>query len=141
VSYPKTVLIIDEVYFYRQTIKNMLLGCSVTVYEAISLSEGLELFEKITPSVIIIGASFANDNGLYFARNIKKQHVEVKIIFIFNNADKDAVCNVFLAGGNVLLVLPLKKERLLNEILLYADTRSYSNTINFFARKASMAFT
>lgn len=128
-SYPKTVLILEEVYFSRQIIKNMFLGCSVKIYEAISLSEGLELFEKIIPSIIIIGASFANDNGLYFAKNIKKQHVEVKIIFIFNNADKNAVCNVFLSGGNTLLVLPLKKERLLDEILPHAE--SYFNTINF----------
>jgi len=118
-------------FFSRHIIKNMLLECGATMHEAISLSEGLELFSKITPSVIIIGASFANDQGLYFSQIIKRHDAKMKIIFIFKKAVEETVYNVFLSGGNALLVLPLNKERLISEISPQAAMMPYSNTINF----------
>lgn len=130
-GFKNNVLVIDEMYFSRHIIKSMLSGCSVTVFEAVSLSEGLEIFQEHKPSAIIIGASLANDYGLYLAKMIKKHNSKVKIIFIFKKAVKETVYNVFSSGGNALLVLPISKERLLSEFSPQAGTKPHSNLVNF----------
>ncbi|OPX91475.1 MAG: hypothetical protein A4E54_00301 [Pelotomaculum sp. PtaB.Bin117] len=52
-------------------------------------------------------------------------NINVKIIFIFKKAVEDTVYDVFLSGGNALLVLPISRERLLDEFSK-TDTRPLS---------------
>lgn len=125
------ILLIDELYFPKYIVRNLLSHYNLKIFEASTLAEGLELFLEIKPSVIIFGATMNDEASLNLSKTIREHCNTVKIIFLFNRAFRHTVADVFMSGGNRLFVCPLNRELLIEEIVPGSKTQEYPLADNF----------
>jgi DNA-binding NtrC family response regulator len=77
-----TILIIDDEASFRKMTAKLLLGKGFDVVEAIDGNQGLELFKKHRPDLVITDIVMPDKEGLETIKELRKLDPEVKIIAI-----------------------------------------------------------
>jgi YesN/AraC family two-component response regulator len=110
-------IVIDDAPFVCELIKSILKGTAgVCVGEAFDGEEGLKLFEKTLPDLVILDMVMPKQNGIELARKIREITYEVKIIACSTVDDDDIVQNAKDLGCDDYIIKPFTKKDFINVI-------------------------
>ncbi|RYZ91850.1 MAG: response regulator [Proteobacteria bacterium] len=113
-------IIIDDAPFVAEVIKNILKGSGgLCVGEALNGEEGLRLFQKTLPDLVVLDMVMPKQNGIELAREIRSLSYEAKIIACSTIDEKNIIENALDVGCNEYLVKPFTKDALLAVVQKY----------------------
>ncbi len=109
----KKILIVDDEADIRFLLKRALTSHNYIVSEAENLKQGLDIFDKTNPDIVILDVNLPDGSGLYYARKFKNKNN----IVIFISADNDKLAEGFKElGANGFLKKPFVINQLLEVI-------------------------
>jgi two-component system chemotaxis response regulator CheY len=109
--------VIDDAAFICELIKNIMKGTgAVFVGEAYNGIDGLTLFERTLPDLIILDMVMPKENGLELARRLREISHEVVIIACSTLDDDTILQNARDVGCDDYIVKPFTKESFLEVI-------------------------
>jgi two-component system chemotaxis response regulator CheY len=110
-------IVIDDAPFVSELIKTILKDSGgLCVGEAVNGEEGLALFEKTLPDLVILDMVMPKQNGIELAREIRTLTHEVKIIACSTVDEKTIMENAMDVGCNEYLLKPFTKDSLLTVV-------------------------
>jgi len=110
-------IVIDDAPFITEVIKNILKGTSAHfVGEAGNGVEGLHLFAKTRPELVILDMVMPGENGIETARKIREISQEAVLIACSTLDDAAIVENATDVGCNDYISKPFTKEGFLNVV-------------------------
>jgi DNA-binding response OmpR family regulator len=120
----KKILIIDDEADIRFLLKRALTSRKFSVLEAENLKQGLDLYCRETPDIIILDVNLPDGNGVYYARKFKNDRNMV----IFISADNDKLADGYKdLGANGFLKKPFVMNQLLELITQVEPDKSPIN--------------
>ena len=79
----KTILVVDDSFYMRTIIKNMLSDAGYDVVgEAGTAEEALKQTEKLQPELITLDLILPDNNGTDLLQKIKSEHPEIKVVVV-----------------------------------------------------------
>lgn len=113
----KTVIIIDDSRAVRQTLKLLLekIGLDV-VGEAEDGLEGLELYKKLTPTLVTCDIAMVNMDGVETLKAIRKENENAKVIMISSIRDKKKVLECVVQGAFDYVLKPFVPGRVITVV-------------------------
>lgn len=115
----KKVLIIDDEADIRFLLKRALSSINYNIVEADCLKQGLDLYTKTSPDIVILDVNLPDGSGIYYAKRFKSD----KNIVIFISADNDKLTDVYKeVGANGFIKKPFVIEQLLDVIQTNTST-------------------
>ncbi len=110
-------IVIDDAPFVVELIKNILKGTGgLCVGDASNGEEGLLLFEKVLPDLVILDMVMPKKNGIEVARDIRGLTSDVKIIACSTIDEKNIMDNAMSVGCDEYLLKPFTKESVLRAV-------------------------
>ena len=109
----RTVLVIDDSPFVYHQLKDMIEGSEYEVVgSAKSGEEGIEMYRKLHPDVIVLDIIMPGIDGLETAEIILQEDKNAKIIMLSSLFDANLLNEVKKLGLKFLLPKPLEKDGL-----------------------------
>lgn len=108
---PKILLVDDE----EAIIRVLSMSLRSDGYEVITANngkEGLRLFEKESPPIVLTDIRMPGMDGLELLRQIKQQHSEAEVIIITGHGDLDAAVEALQCGAPDFINKPVRNEAL-----------------------------
>ncbi len=114
----KKILIIEDEYTVRESIKELLTGSNYNAFSASDGFEGLQLAEEIKPDLIICDILMPRFNGYEVIKKLKETRKLAAIPFIFLTAKAEMtdLRNGMNMGADDYVTKPYKASELLNAI-------------------------
>ncbi|MBK9322121.1 MAG: response regulator [Bdellovibrionaceae bacterium] len=110
-------IVIDDAPFVVELIKNILKGAGgLCVGDATNGEEGLHLFEKTLPDLVILDLVMPKKNGIEVAAEIRALSGDVKIIACSTLDEKNIMEKALTAGCDEYLLKPFSKESVLRAV-------------------------
>jgi len=107
-------IVIDDAAFVGELIKNILKSTgAICVGQALNGVEGLLLFERTLPDLVILDMVMPKENGIELARKIRELSRDVIIIGCSTLDDSSIIENAMDVGCNDYVVKPFTKEGLI----------------------------
>ena len=107
----RTVLVIDDSPFVYHQLKDMIEGSDYEVVgSAKSGEEGIEMYRKLHPDVIVLDIIMPGIDGLETAEIILQEDKNAKIIMLSSLFDANLLNEVKKLGLKFLLPKPLEKD-------------------------------
>ena len=105
-----TILLIDDDLFSRKLLHAMLKNISCQVVEADSGEKGLELYQKKSPSLILLDAKMPGMDGFDCCRQIRQlpEGEHIPILMVTGLEDQTSVDEAFAAGATDYVTKPVK---------------------------------
>ena len=107
------ILIVDDNKGIRTVFKKILR--EFTVLEAGNGIEGIEMYRKHHPNIVVMDIQMPEMNGLEAIRSIKKLDSIAKIIVITAKSDINN-SEIFAAGAKKIFIKPIRNKTLLSTI-------------------------
>jgi len=108
----KTVLIVDDTAFMRMTLKNILEHNGFEIVgEGADGVQAVELYQKLSPSLVTMDITMPNMDGISAIKEIVKNDAEAKIIVVSAMGQKSLVIDALNAGAKDFVVKPFKPDR------------------------------
>ena len=116
----KRILIVDDSRVSRKMIRNMLeLSGHEVVAEAINGKEGLELFEKLKPDVVLMDITMPEMNGIEALKLIKEKYPDAKVIIISAVGHDQKKMEAIKAGAENFITKPFEDKEILEAVDKY----------------------
>lgn len=120
-------MIVEDDSNFVETLKDSLAMRQVDIKTAASVTEALNVLEKLTPSVIILDIQLPGMHGFELCRILKKSSrlKDVPVIFLSAKYTEPADrAEGMLAGADVFLSKPINPDVLWEEIRYLLDKKS-----------------
>lgn len=127
------IVLIDDHKLLRAGLKNIIEQKSnmLVIGEASDGREAIKIVDKLLPDVIVIDIAMPGLNGIEAARQIHKNHPEIKIIGLSMHSGKQFIQGMFKAGAYGYLLKDGDSDELITAILTVIKNRRYlSKDIN-----------
>ncbi|WP_138420907.1 response regulator [Aquibacillus sediminis] len=112
------ILVIDDNEDIRYTIKEICEFGNWETAEAASGKEGVELFEKLTPELVLVDYHMPNWDGLKTTKEIRKRNKTIPII-VLTVDERQEIADQFLDSGATDFALkPIKAPDLISRVRL-----------------------
>ena len=114
----KTVLIVDDIFVMRQSIKRYLteFGCKV-VGECDNGYDAIEAYDRLKPDFVTLDITMPQKNsitcGVDTLEALKKMDNDVKTIMITSHGEQKQILKALSKGACGYLLKPIKKDKLL----------------------------
>jgi len=108
-----SILYVEDEIITRTTIHRMLQMRYGTIYLAADGREGLDLFKRHCPDIVITDTRMPVMDGLRMCREIRSTHPEVPIIFTTANEDSDFIEETRQLGVTRNIIKPILLKELL----------------------------
>lgn len=113
----KRILIVDDSRVSRKMLRNLLeLSGYEVVAEAVNGKEGLELFEKMNPDIVLMDITMPEINGIESLRAIKKQRESAKVIIISGTGHNQRKIEAINAGAEIYITKPYDDNEILEAL-------------------------
>ena len=113
----KSVLIVDDSRVSRKMIRNLISHSGFEVVgEAIDGREGLELYVKLSPDVVVMDITIPEMNGLDSLMKIKEHDPDARVILIAEEGQDQEKEEARKAGAVALVTKPYSDEDILYAI-------------------------
>lgn len=106
------ILIIEDVFLARQTLKQLLQRFNITVDEAQRGNNAMELIKINEYDYILIDLGLPDINGIDLIKKIREYGNKSKIIVTSGHSERDTLFKCIIAGADHYLVKPLDFERM-----------------------------
>jgi two-component system chemotaxis response regulator CheY len=111
------VLIVDDEYHTRKTIRSLLLAMGCTrIHEAGDGGSGLEAIHAVVPDVVLLDWDMPGMDGAEFVRRLRSQaafaHADVPIIMLSGHGERSRVLEAVRHGVHEFLLKPVSRATL-----------------------------
>src|SRR5258708_5218236 len=103
-----TLLVIDDDTSILHAFRRAFRDAQLTVLTASSAAEGMELFGKQPPDVVILDLSLPDRPGVQTFRDIQKHDARIPVIFITGHGTTDTAIEAMKLGAFDYLLKPLE---------------------------------
>jgi CheY-like chemotaxis protein len=109
------VLLVDDSYFMRKMLTNILSPKKFNILEAVNGQEGLEVLSETEIHLVILDYEMPIMDGIQFIEKIKQNidYLDLPIIMLSGNDDKNIVARALKNGASDFLKKPFATEELL----------------------------
>ncbi len=114
-----TILYVEDDEFTTEMIKRRIGSKFLNFHYAKDGKEGLKLYKKYTPEIVITDLYMPNINGLNMAKEMKKISNEVKIIITTAYSQEDYLMEAIDIGIDAYIKKPIEPIKLLDKIKEY----------------------
>jgi signal transduction histidine kinase len=111
-----TILVIDDEKSILESMEYMLEREGYIVFTAPSGEEGMEIFNKERPQLVITDLRMGGIDGVEVLNQIRRIEPETIVIILTGYGDMDSAINAFRSGATDYLIKPCQKEELLHKI-------------------------
>ncbi len=108
------ILFVEDDDLMRSTISKILEKNAQTVFEAANGREGVEIFNREKPEIIITDIMMPVMNGLDMIQEIRRQDKDVKIVVVSAYSEKENFLKSIALGVNNFLIKPISYKTLLS---------------------------
>ncbi len=113
----KRILIVDDSRVSRKMLSNMLEKSGFEVVaEAINGREGYELYEKLTPDVVLMDITMPEMNGLDSMKLIMEHDPDAKVIIISAAGQTEKKEEAMSAGATAFITKPYSNQEIIDTI-------------------------
>lgn len=123
-----TILIVEDDLVALQNLEIILKDMFKSVYTAENGVDGLEVFRKNSPNIVISDIMMPKLNGIGMAKEIKKINSETPIVFLSGFSDKEYLLECIEIGAESYIIKPIAPKNL-KESIEKAAKRLYSDII------------
>jgi len=115
--FEKRILIVDDAIFMRMMIKSIFAkkGC-IIVGESGNGIEAAEMYEKLSPDVVILDLCMSNMNGVDAVQTIKAIDSNAKIVICSVHSQVKTVVKLLMLGACNFIVKPFQSEKLIEAV-------------------------
>ncbi|CAL2095265.1 response regulator transcription factor [Tenacibaculum sp. 190524A02b] len=110
-----------------QIIKETLETRNFEVYHAINGEEAFNLYEEITPDILVLDVMMPKKDGFTLAKEIRQNNKSIPIIFLTAKSQTKDVLEGFNHGGNDYLKKPFSMEELIVRVHSLLDRIQLKN--------------
>lgn len=111
-----TILYVEDDEAVREGFTRALMRMGKTVHVAKDGQEGIELWEKYRPDIVISDIKMPRLGGIEMANHIKVEHPEQIIIFTTAHSDMSCMVRALSIGANAYITKPVDKDRLKDKL-------------------------
>lgn len=131
----KNILVVDDEVKIVEVIKSYLINSGYSVSEAYTGSEGLSLFEKVNPSLVILDLMLPDITGEEICKTIRKKS-RVPIIMLTAKVNEEDVFKGLDIGADDYVTKPFSPKLLVARVIavlrrMENDLVPLSNTMSF----------
>jgi DNA-binding NarL/FixJ family response regulator len=121
---PRTILIVDDLCFYRFRIRNFLRRMEYVVYEADSGEEGCRLARSIQPVVVLLDEVMPGLGGAETYARLRAEGFSGEVIVLSPRPDGPAARSLLKAGVRAVLPKAVSPDAIEAELRHLFDTAS-----------------
>ncbi|HEY8345382.1 MAG TPA: response regulator [Bacillota bacterium] len=120
------ILIIDDSPLFRVLLKEVLVTNGHDTFEASTVEEALEVFEKVSPDLVFKDLIMEDNDPLALIVKFKSLNPAVKIVVVSTDTQKSLIYQAIKAGAKDFLIKPFKTTEVTMTVnrLLGGNTRS-----------------
>lgn len=108
----KKILVIDDEAPTLEMLKLFLGACGYQVFVANNEAEGLDIFRKESPPIVLTDIKMPGKDGFSILESIKEMQPETEVIVITGHGDKDLEKRAFELNASAFFKKPLDTEAL-----------------------------
>jgi two-component system chemotaxis response regulator CheY len=108
----KTILVVDDLPIMRALIKNIISQLDVPC-ECVEAEDGVDALRCMTRTkvdLVLLDWKMPNLSGLEFLKKVRSLGVQVPIVMITGESDKENVKDAMMAGVSGYIIKPVTKE-------------------------------
>ena len=124
------VLIVEDVFLARQTLKQILEGHGAKVDEAEKGKQAIRFVKNNEYNYILIDLGLPDVNGIDLIKDIKQLGTKAKIIVASGQSEREILFKCISAGADQYLVKPLDFERLIE--MIFTNKKIMNNSLSFY---------
>lgn len=117
----KNILVIDDEDALRKMLRIALTEKGYTVFEASNGIEGIKVFKKISPGIVLTDVNMPEMNGIEMTRKIKEINEDADIVIMTGFGTEDLVIDAIRAGASNYIKKPLQ----FNELFSILDSIAF----------------
>lgn len=111
------ILIVDDSQFMRTVIKDILTKENYKeITEAKSYEEGLSIYKKEKPDLILLDAVLPHKSGIDLLKEIRKKDKETKVVIISSVEQQATVDKAHELGVSAYIMKPFEEKKMLDTI-------------------------
>lgn len=110
------ILVIDDEEIIRNRLKDLLILDGYETFSAANGNEGIELFQKVWPSLVVVDLRMPGMDGLEVLRKIREIERNAKIIIMTGHGGIECASEALDNGAINYLQKPLVYDELIREI-------------------------
>ena len=111
------VLIVDDSYYMRTMLKNLLADAGYEVVgEAPNGEEAVKLARSVNPQLITLDVILPDTTGLEVLKQIKKETPDMKVVMVSAMGQEMVVNEAIQNGAQAYLVKPFNEEKVLEVV-------------------------
>ncbi|MGE4234468.1 MAG: response regulator [Bacteriovoracia bacterium] len=114
----KTALVVDDVPYARQIIKDILTSAKyIVIGEASNGDEAVRMYGELKPDFVTMDVVMPEKGGIEATRNIMDNNKEARIIIVSAMAHEHLLMDAISAGARDYILKPFSKEDLLKAVV------------------------
>jgi two-component system chemotaxis response regulator CheY len=111
------VLIVDDLEFMRSALREILDTAGIPVVgEACNGVEGVELYSRLDPGVVLLDITMPEMDGLTALRRIRRDDPSARIIMCSALGQEATILKAIRYGARDFVVKPFKPERIVSAV-------------------------
>ena len=113
----KRILIVDDSFYMRTMLKNMLLDAGYNVVgEAANGQSALELVKELSPDLVTLDVILPDNTGLAVLKGIRQENQNVKVIMVSAVGQEVIINEAMELGATAYIVKPFSEEKVLDTV-------------------------
>ncbi len=112
----KRILIVEDAKAISEILKEILESRRYDIITAENGREGVEMYKKIKPDLVITDISMPQKSGIELIKEIKEYNRGAKILVVSVISDKEVIDKAFAAGADDYIIKPFEFEDFLRRI-------------------------
>jgi len=110
------ILLVDDSKFMRALLKKVLASSHTIVGEAEHGVEAVEMYDQVSPDLVLMDIVMPHMDGIVAASNIMKKHPDAKIIMCTSVGQDEKVKAAIKAGARGYITKPFQGPSVLAEV-------------------------
>ncbi|MBV6342338.1 response regulator [Candidatus Magnetobacterium casense] len=129
------ILVIDDEIIIRERLKNLLVLDDFEAYSAENGIEGLEVFEREVPDVIVADIKMPKMDGIEVLKQVKKKKTATEVIFITGHGGVDTAIEAMKEGAFGYIQKPIEYDELKIAIDKAIEKQTMQAKIDIYVRE------
>lgn len=107
------ILIVEEDFISRKYLSDLLSFSGFECYTAHNAAEGLDLYSKVMPSVVVCSLTMHGISGLEFVKNLKQKYPFANVVFTASKSSENLVIQALRLGAVGYIKKPVQDSEIL----------------------------
>ena len=110
------ILIVDDAYFVRIKLKNLLEAQGLEVIEASNGVEAIQVYQEQTPDLIFCDITMPEMDGISTLKRLKEIDADVKVVMLTSVGEQQVLMEALYSGAKNFLVKPFEEDKVLEVV-------------------------